>query len=91
MEAELAGYANVVAHDLSEPVAGIAMLVGLLERRPEQPPPPEVLRQLHATSRRARELIDGVLLYARAGELSLEPVPLAELVTEVAADVRAGL
>jgi len=91
MEAELAGYANVVAHDLSEPVAGIAMLVGLLERRPEQPPPPEVLRQLHATSRRARELIDGVLLYARAGELSLEPVPLAELVTEVAADLRAGL
>jgi len=91
MEAELAGYANVVAHDLSEPVSGIAMLVGLLERHPERPPPPDVLRQLHATSTRARELIDGVLLYARAGELSVEPVALAALVDEVAADLRAAL
>src|SRR3954468_9884330 len=91
MEDELAGYANVVAHDLSEPVAGIAMLVGLLERRPEQPPRPEVLRQLHATSRRARELIDGVLLYARAGESSVERVALAQLVNEVGADLRPAL
>jgi signal transduction histidine kinase len=88
MEAELASYADVVAHDLSEPIAGIAMLVGLLERRPEQPPPPAVLRQLHDGSQRARDLIDGVLLYARAGELSVERVALAELVAEVAADLR---
>ena len=32
MEAELRGYANAVAHDLSEPIAAMAMLVGLLER-----------------------------------------------------------
>jgi signal transduction histidine kinase len=91
MEAELVRYADVVAHDLNEPVAGIAMLVGLLERRPEQPPPPEVLRQLRASSERARELIDGVLLYARAGELSVEAVALGELVAEVAADLRLRL
>ena len=91
MEAELSNYADVVAHDLSEPIAGIAMLVGLLERRPEQPPPPEVLRQLRASSERARDLIDGVLLYARAGELSIERVALGELVTEVAADLRPSL
>jgi signal transduction histidine kinase len=54
MESELRSYADVVAHDLSEPVAGIAMLAGLLERRPDQPPPPEVLRQLRASSERAR-------------------------------------
>jgi signal transduction histidine kinase len=88
MEAELASYADVVAHDLSEPVAGIAMLVGLLERRPEQPPPPAVLRQLHDGSERARDLIDGVLLYARAGELSVGRVALGDLVAEVAADLR---
>jgi signal transduction histidine kinase len=88
MEAELASYADVVAHDLSEPVAGISMLVGLLERRPEQPPPPAVLRQLHDGSQRARDLIDGVLLYARAGELSVESVALGDLVAEVAADLR---
>ena len=44
MEAELRSYADVVAHDLSEPVAGIAMLVGLLERRAAEPPPAGVLR-----------------------------------------------
>ena len=54
MEAELASYADVVAHDLSEPVAGIAMLVGLLQRRPEEPPPPAVLRQLHDGSQATR-------------------------------------
>ena len=87
MEAELASYANVVAHDLSEPVSGIAMLVGLLERHPEQPPPPAVLRQLHEGSEHARDLIDGVLVYARAGELSVEPVALGDLVSAVAADL----
>ena len=37
---------------------------------PEEPPSPEVLRQLRASAERARELIDGVLVYARAGELT---------------------
>jgi light-regulated signal transduction histidine kinase (bacteriophytochrome) len=44
-EAELRSYADVVAHDLSEPVAGISLLVRLLEGRAEEPSPPEVLRQ----------------------------------------------
>ena len=88
MEAELRSYADVVAHDLSEPVAGIAMLVGLLERRAEEPPPAGVLEQLRTSTERARDLIDGVLVYARAGELSTERVALAELVAEVAEDLR---
>ena len=33
METELRSFADVVAHDLNEPIAGIGMLVGLLERR----------------------------------------------------------
>ena len=91
MEDELRNYADVVAHDLSEPVAGIAMLVGLLERRAEQPPSPAVLRQLHSSAERARDLIDGVLVYARAGELTREPVMLGELIAEAAEDLRARL
>jgi signal transduction histidine kinase len=91
LEAELRNYADVVAHDLSEPVAGIEMLVGLLERRGEEPPPPAVLRQLRASAERARDLIDGVLLYARAGELSTAPVGLGSLMAEVAEDLRARL
>jgi signal transduction histidine kinase len=91
MEAELRNYADVVAHDLSEPVAGIAMLIGVLERRGEQPPPPAVLRQLRASAERARDLIDGVLVYAQAGELNTQPVALRALVDEVAEDLRARL
>jgi signal transduction histidine kinase len=91
MEAELRSYADVVAHDLSEPVAGISMLVGLLERRAEQPPSPAVLRQLHSSAERARDLIDGVLDYARAGELSREPVMLGDLMAEAAEDLRVRL
>jgi signal transduction histidine kinase len=91
MEAELRNYADVVAHDLSEPIAGITMLVGLLERRAAEPPSPAVLRQLRSSAERARDLIDGVLVYARAGELSSEPVRLDELVTQVAEDLRGRL
>ena len=88
MEAELRSYADVVAHDLSAPIAGIAMLVNLLERRAGEPPPPEVLAQLRASTERARDLIDGVLDYARAGELVTEPVDLGRLVAEVIEDLR---
>jgi signal transduction histidine kinase len=91
MEAELRSFADVVAHDLNEPIAGIALLVGLLERRPGEPPSAEVLRQLRVSTDRARDLIDGVLVYARAGELSTEPVALGRLMTEVAEDLRPSL
>jgi len=91
MEAELRSYADVVAHDLNEPIAGITFLVGLLERRAAEPPPADVLRQLRLSAERARDLIDGVLLYARAGELETEPVALEQLVTEVAEDLRPRL
>jgi signal transduction histidine kinase len=91
METELRSFADVVAHDLNEPIAGIALLVGLLERRAEQPPPADVLRQLRTSADRARDLIDGVLVYARAGELSTERIALGRLMAEVAEDLRASL
>ena len=91
MEAELRGFADMVAHDLREPVTGIAHLVTLLERRGETPPDPKVLGLLRASTERARELIDGVLAYARAGELRAETVQLATLMDEVAEDLRPRL
>jgi len=91
MEAELRGYADMVAHDLREPITGIAHLVALLERRGDEPPSPEVLALLRASTERARELIDGVLAYANAGELSSERVALARLMDEVAVDLRPSL
>jgi signal transduction histidine kinase len=91
MEDELRGYADVVAHDLREPLAGIAALVNLLERRGEEPPPPKILGQLRASTERARELIEGVLVYARSGELRVEPVPLEAVMREVAEDLRPAM
>jgi chemotaxis family two-component system sensor kinase Cph1 len=65
--------------------------VSLLERRAEEPPSADVLRQLRASAERARELIDGVLVYARAGELRSERVALDRLMADVAEDLRPSL
>jgi signal transduction histidine kinase len=91
MEAELRGYADMVAHDLREPITGIAHLITLLERRADEPPSPEVLELMRASTERARELIDGVLAYAHAGELHREPVALDRVMAEVAQDLRPSL
>jgi signal transduction histidine kinase len=91
MESELRSFADVVAHDLREPITGIAHLVTLLERRADEPPSAEVLTLLRASTERARELIDGVLAYARAGEFRRERVALEQVMAEVAADLRPGL
>jgi signal transduction histidine kinase len=90
-EDELKEYADVVAHDLSEPLSGIAMLVTLLELHPEEPPAPHVLEALRASAERARELVDGVLAYARSGELSWARVSLEAVAAEVADDLRVSL
>jgi signal transduction histidine kinase len=91
MEAELRTYAEVVAHDLREPILAMALLVTLLERRAEEPPPADVLEQLRSSAARARELIDCVLAYASAGVLNTERVDLGRLVREVRQDLRASL
>jgi signal transduction histidine kinase len=91
MEAELKAYADVVAHDLSSPLAGIALLVTLLEQNPKQPPAGDVLVELRSSTRRALDLVDGVLDYARSGELAVERVALGDVVAEVAADLRHAL
>jgi signal transduction histidine kinase len=91
MHAELKAYADVVAHDLSAPLSGISVLVTALEQRPEQPPSSEILQELRATTARARGLIDGVLAYARSGELTHETVSLQGVMREVCADLRTTL
>ncbi|MFN8203714.1 MAG: ATP-binding protein [Solirubrobacteraceae bacterium] len=88
MEAELRSFADLVAHDLREPVTAISHLVTILERTPGQPPSAEVLGLLRSSAERARGLIDGTLEYARAGELRRESVALSMLVAEVADDLR---
>jgi signal transduction histidine kinase len=91
MEDELRSYADVVAHDLREPVANMALLVRLLERTSAEPPPPDVLEMLRGGIDRAQELIRAVLVYAQVGELTRERVALARVVAEVAEDLKPAL
>ena len=90
-EAELRGYAHAVAHDLSEPIAAMAVLVTLLERRRDDRPDAEVLRLLRESVGRARQLVDGVLEYARAGQVRRDRVDLEALMADVEQDLRARL
>ena len=80
MESELSSYAQVVAHDLREPVTSIALLVTRARAARERAADPELLELLRASTKRAHELIDAVLLYARVGELQSERVDLGRLV-----------
>jgi signal transduction histidine kinase len=91
MEGELRTYADVVAHDLREPVANMALLVRTLELSAERPPRPEVLEMLRQGIGRSQELIEAILAYARLGELRPERVALADLMREVADDLRPNL
>ena len=91
MEGELRTYADVVAHDLREPVANMALLVRTLELSAEQPPRPEVLEMLRQGIGRSQELIEAILDYARLGELRSERVALGDLMREVADDLRPNL
>jgi signal transduction histidine kinase len=91
MEAELRGYADVVAHDLREPVANMALLVRTLEQRADQPPRADVLQMLREGIGRAQELVEAVLAYARLGELRSEPVALGDVMSAVAEDLRPNL
>jgi signal transduction histidine kinase len=91
MEAELSSYADVVAHDLREPVANMALLVRMLEQQAEEPPRPEVLEMLRGGIDRSQELIEAILGYARMGELHVEQVCLRDLMDDIAEDLRPQL
>jgi signal transduction histidine kinase len=91
MAAELSSYADVVAHDLREPMANMSLLVRILEQRAGEPPHPDVLETLRSSLDRSQELIEAILGYARMGELQSEAVCLNELVDDVAEDLRPAL
>jgi signal transduction histidine kinase len=68
-EAELRNFAAVAAHDLREPLVGIHWLAGLLSRQSglgakEQ----EMVRLLDQGVERARNLVDNILVYAKAAD-----------------------
>jgi signal transduction histidine kinase len=63
----------------------------VLEQRSGEPPATEVLQELRDSADRARGLVDGVLDYARSGELEWGPVALSDVMDEVRSDLRPTL
>lgn len=95
LQTELEQYANVAAHDLSEPLATIALFVEQLSRRLDRGRDPgnerllELLRRTHA---RAKTLVDGILEYARSGAtVDAQEVDMGGLVAEVLESFAAAL
>jgi PAS domain S-box-containing protein len=94
--AELAQFAYVASHDLSEPLRTITSYLELLRRRYGEALPPEadgyVARGIDGAER-LRALIDDLLAYSRVGrsERPPEPVDLEALVAGIAASLSAPI
>jgi signal transduction histidine kinase len=89
--AELAAFAEVASHDLSEPLRSVAGFVALLEQRHGQALDEEGRAFIgHAAEgvRRMQALIDGLLVYARAGaDLRPARVAVGEIVAAALEDL----
>ncbi|MGZ3453244.1 MAG: PAS domain S-box protein [Polyangiales bacterium] len=77
----------IVAHDLRQPVASIAMAAQLLQRRMLDREDAKLVNRIHSGADRLRRMIDDLLDYAQieAGRLRITPRPidLEPLVAEV--------
>ncbi|MBB4266253.1 ATP-binding protein [Roseospira visakhapatnamensis] len=94
--AELESFAHVAAHDLREPLRTMASYATLLRRRVTDRLTAEerdFLGYLHEGALRMDALISDLLDFARVGRnpKPLVPVPLAEVVEDAVADLRANI
>jgi PAS domain S-box-containing protein len=84
--------ASGIAHDFNNILAAILGYSELmLEEVPPASRPRQHLQQIHAAGMRAKELVQKILLFSRQTEQARQPVPLAPLVTETLALLRAAL
>ncbi|MBT9393351.1 CHASE3 domain-containing protein [Hymenobacter sp. NST-14] len=86
---ELDQFAYVASHDLKAPLRGVLTVVKWIEDELSHEISPQMgqyLTMMKGRLHRLEDLINGLLAYARAGrtERPLEPVPVQELVQEVA-------
>jgi signal transduction histidine kinase len=90
--AELERFAYVASHDLQAPLRSIVTYIQMLDQRYGKdlhPKARDVLGQVTGLARGMRSLIDDLLAFARVGHGAAVPVPvpLAEIVDQVRADL----
>jgi PAS domain S-box-containing protein len=90
---ELDRFAAVAAHDLMDPLRTISGFAEILARADLPPDASEYVGHIHASSRRLTGMLQGLLLYARAGkaDAAQEPVRIADAAQEVISDLAASV
>ncbi|MBN2005373.1 MAG: hybrid sensor histidine kinase/response regulator [Anaerolineae bacterium] len=89
--AELDAYAHTVAHDLKNPLTALIGFSELMVERYDKMPPEQIERNLRVISengRRMTNIIEELLLLAsvrQRGQVPMEPVDMAHVVSEVQA------
>jgi PAS domain S-box-containing protein len=87
--AELDRFAAVAAHDLTDPLRTITGFAELLTRRELGPDELEYAQHIRESGQRLMQMLRDLLTFARAGRETEvhEPVPLADVVSEVLRDL----
>lgn len=80
--------AGGIAHDLNNLLLPILMGVTLLKRFGPNEPSLKAIDNIERSVKRGSELVKQVLLFARGGETSREPVVLSDVVREIEAIIR---
>lgn len=69
----LEAFANVVSHDLKEPVRGLGAYLAELEEDPDSPERAELIRHAAVSHRNLVRLLEGLLEWSRTAMTPLEP------------------
>ena len=84
--------AGGIAHDFNNilfPIMGYVQM--MLEDVSQESPHGGYLRKIHASSLRAKKLVDQILAFSRRGDTAFSPVSLSDVLTEVMDLVRSSL
>src|SRR6267143_5861778 len=65
---ELEQFAGRVAHDILSPLSAVSMALGIVEKSPAQAP--DALERARSSLSRVRRIVDGLLEFARVGEVA---------------------
>ncbi|MBN9420298.1 MAG: GAF domain-containing sensor histidine kinase [Candidatus Eremiobacteraeota bacterium] len=92
----MAAFVSIASHDLKNPLTVLQNGLALLNRRPQSPPPPDILKDMEVSLLRARRLVEDYLDAAalqQGQELSLrwEYIDLHTLIQRELSQVEANL